>query len=388
MSKLDSSAELVKLGQLLHTPSSELQFLEGMSLETLIKVRELSTDKLFNDGSKLFHKLAAASKLLPLGVTASLGEKIFGPMLCARIASQMPYPRAIDLAKKMSTPFLAKVTLELDPRRVKDIIQNMPLENLQAVATELLKHKHYMVMGRLVNFMTASNLKVILNGINSEEALLHIGFFIEGKHQLSDIIRLLPKERLKTLIGYLQLHTELWPEALALMVHLEDDLKREMGDISAELGETVLNSLVSSVYERQLWQDALPLFANMSPSAQLQLINTATLNDPAVLKSALESTDKFGLWATLLPLVEYMSDSQQKVLAELLMAERDDLQVRFLEAAYQHHLWQPLFDIVRILSDEQQHKISVRFKQLAAKEPQLVEKWQPIALERGLAHLV
>jgi hypothetical protein len=83
-----------------------------------------------------------------------------------------------------------------------------------------------------------------------------------------------------------------------------------------------------------------------------------------------------------------MSDSQQKILAELLMAERDDLQVRFLEAAYQHHLWQPLFDIIRILSDEQQLKISIRFKQLAAKDPQLAEKWQPIAIERGLAHLV
>lgn len=118
------------------------------------------------------------------------------------------------------------------------------------------------------------------------------------------------------------------------------------------------------------------------------MINTTTLNEPAVLKSALESTDTFALWATLLPLVEYMSDSQQKILAELLMAERDDLQVRFLEAAYQHHLWQPLFDIIRILSDEQQHKISVRFKQLAAKEPHLVEKWQPIAIERGLSHLV
>jgi hypothetical protein len=47
-----------------------------------------------------------------------------------------------------------------------------------------------------------------------------------------------------------------------------------------------------------------------------------------------------------------------------------------------------LFDIIRILSDEQQHKISVRFKQLAAKEPHLVEKWQPIAIERGLSHLV
>ena len=90
MSKLDSSAELVKLGQLLHVPSAELQFLEGMSLPTLIKIRELSTDKLFNDGSKLFQKLASASKLMPIGVTASIGEKIFGAMLCAATTPAKP----------------------------------------------------------------------------------------------------------------------------------------------------------------------------------------------------------------------------------------------------------------------------------------------------------
>lgn len=388
MSKLDSSAEIAKLAQLLNTTSNDLQFLEGMSLPTLIKLRELSSEKLFNDGGKLFQKLASASKLLPLGMTATVGEKIFGPMLCARIASEMPYQRAIELSQKMTTPFLAKVTLELDPRRVKDIIQHMPLENLQAVSTELLKHKNYMVMGRLVGFMTQANLRAILNHVSSEEALLHIGFFVEGKHQLSDIIRLLPKGRLAKIVLYMQTHPQLWPEALSLMVHLEDDLKREMGDIAADLDESVLDNLVKSVHDYQLWQDALPLFASMSPATQLKLINTPTLNDRAVLTSAVHYTDKFALWPTLLPLVEYMSARHQTDLAEIMIAESEALQQRMIEAAHQHHLWQPLFDILRVLPDGQQQIISRHFQALATTTPQLSEKWRPLAEERGLAHLI
>ncbi len=388
MSKLDSSAEIAKLAQLFSTTSNDLQFLEGMSLPTLIKLRDLSSEKLFNDGGKLFQKLASASKLLPLGMTATVGEKIFGPMLCARIASQMPYQRAIELSQKMTTPFLAKVTLELDPRRVKDIIHYMPLNSLEAVSTELLKHKHYMAMGRLVGFMTQANLRSILNQVASEEALLHIGFFIEGKHQLSEIIRLLPKGRLEKIVLYMQTHPQLWPEALALMVHLEDDLKREMGDIAADLDESVLDNLVKSVNDYQLWQDALPLFASMSPATQLKLINAPTLNELVVLQSAVSNTDKFALWPTLLPLVEYMSANQQSHLAEIMMAESEALQQRMIDAAHQHHLWQPLFDIIRVLPNGQQQAISHHFQSLAATTPQLAEKWRPLAEERGLTHLM
>ncbi len=387
MSKLDTSAELVKLGQLLGVPSAELNFLESLPLPTLIKVRALTTDKLFNDGRKLFQKLASASKLLPAGITASIGEKVFGPMLCARIASEMPYQRAVELADKMTIPFLAKVTLELDPRRVKDIIQNMPIARLRAVATELLAQKHYIIMGGFVGYMLPAQLKVILQDVSTEEALLHIGFFIESKHQLSDIIRLLPKERLNKLIGYLQTHEELWPEALALMVHLEDELKRELGDIAAELGGTVLDDLVGTVQQLDLWQDALPLFACMSPAAQFKLINTPLLSQVTPLTSVLVNTDRFSLWATLLPLIEYMSLAQRQQMTNLVIEQSTDFQQRMIAAVAHHQLWRPMFDVLVLMPEAAQQHMAGQLKQLLTAKPELSTTWQPLAIERQLEHL-
>ena len=388
MSKLDTSAELVKLGQLLGVTSAELSFLESLPLSTLIKVRALTTDKLFNDGRKLFQKLASASKLLPAGITASIGEKVFGAMLCARIASEMPYQRAVELADKMTIPFLAKVTLELDPRRVKEIIQNMPLAKLRAVATELLAHKHYIVMGGFVGYMQSAQLKIILQDVSTEEALLHIGFFIESKHQLSDIIRLLPKERMHKLIGYLQTHEELWPEALALMVHLEDEIKLELGDIAAELGGAVLDDLVGTVQRLDLWQEALPLFACMSPATQFKLINTPLLSEVIPLTSVLVNTDRFSLWATLLPLIEYMSITQRQLLTNLVIEQSADFQQRMIAAVAHHQLWQPAFDVLVLMPETAQQHMAAQFKQLLTANPELSTTWQPLAIERQLEHLL
>jgi hypothetical protein len=387
MSKLDTSAELVKLGLLLGVPSAELSFLENLPLPTLIKVRALTTDRLFGDGRKLFQKLASASKLLPAGITATIGEKAFGAMLCARIASEMPYPRAVELADKMTIPFLAQVTIELDPRRVKDIIQNMPLAKLRAVATELLAQKHYVIMGGFVGYMLPAQLKVILDDVSTEEALLHIGFFIESKHQLSNIIRLLPKERMHKLIGYLQTHEDLWPEALGLMVHVEDELKRELGDIAAELGGSVLDDLVGTVQRMDLWQDGLPLFACMSPATQFKLINTPLLSEAVTLNSVLVNTDRFALWATLLPLIEYMSIAQRQTLTDLVVKQPADFQLRMMTAVAHHQLWRPAFDVLVLMPESAQQDFAAQFKQLITTKPELSTIWQPLIAERHLGHL-
>ena len=388
MSKLETSAELMKIGQLLGIKNStELAFLEQLPLSELIKLRTLTTDKLFNDGRKLFQKLTSASNLIPLVITASIGEKVFGAMLCARIASEMPYQRAIDLSQKMSVPFLAKVTLELDPRRVKDIIQNMPLDKMRAVAKELLAQKNFMIMGGFVGFMKPDNLKTILNDVADEEALLHIGFFIEEKHIVSNIMRMLPKERLRKLITYMRHHKDLWPESLALMVHIEDDLKREMGDIAAAEHEVVLDDLIQTVHRLSLWQDALPLFACMSPNTQYKVINVPSMQQHDVLQATVLHTAQYDLWSTLLPLIEYMTPTQRQILAQVVAEQEVNLLNHIITVAYQQHLWQPLFDLLAAMSDAAQQQTAPILHKLLATEGQLQQKWQPLIEARQLGHL-
>lgn len=387
MSKLESSAELQKIGQLLGVKSQELEFLQDLPLSELVKLRALSTDKLFNDGRKIFQKLASVTKMLPVGITATIGEKVFSPMLCARIAGEMPYQRAVELAQKMSIHFLTKVALELDPRRVKDIIENIPLDRIRLVTKALLAQKHFMIMGGFVGFIKTDNLKVILNDVDDAEALLHIGFFIEQKHILSDIMRMLSKEKLRHLIAYMREHKDLWPETLALMIHIEDDLKRELGDMAAAEDEVLLDDLIQTVHRLSLWQDALPLFACLSPNTQYKVINVPSMQTHDILQATVLHTAKFDLWATLLPLVEYMTPAQRQILAQVVFEQGIDLANRIVTVAYQQHLWQPLFDMLAAMSESAQQQTAPILHQLLATEGHLQQKWQPLIEAHQLSHL-
>ena len=79
---------------------------------------------------------------------------------------------------------------------------------------------------------------------------------------------------------------------------MEDDLKREMGNIAAEQHEDVLDDLVDTVHRLTLWQDALPLFACLSPNTQYKVINTPSMQKSEVLQATIIYTAQFNLWVT------------------------------------------------------------------------------------------
>lgn len=387
MSKLDTRAELIKLSRMTFVSEESLAFLQDVPLPTLVRLRELTTERVFSDGRKLFQNLASASKLMPAGLTAMIAEKTFGPMLCARVAGEMPWQRAVDLSQRMSIPFLAEVTMAIDPKRVADIIRNMPVNHLKAVAKELVKRGEYLVLGGFVNFMLESQMRAIIGEI-TEKDLLHIGFFMDGKHQISEIIRMLPESRLRALVGEMQNHAELWPEALALMVHMEDELKRQMGDIAVEQNPEMLDDLTDTVFALDLWKDALPLFACMSPGTQFRLINVAAMSRRDVLEAVAVNTDIYGLWGTLLPLVEYMSVSQRELLGDIVAAKGEFFLETVIRAAAEHAMWAPLLDVIRYMSPSAKEAGKPVLARALAATPELRQKVAALAAERDVADIL
>lgn len=387
MSKLDTRAELIKLSRMMMVEESELTFLEDVPLETLVNLRQLVTERVFSDGRKLFQNLASASKLMPNALTAMIAEKALGPLLCARVAGEMPIPRAVDLAQRMSPSFLAEVTKAIDPKRVADIIRNLPVNHLKAVALELIKRGEYLVLGGFVNFMLDTQMKALIGEI-SEKDLLHIGFFMDGKHQISEIIRLLPESRLRKLVGEMQNHTELWPEALALMVHMEDDLKRQMGDIAVEQNPGMLDDLTDTVYRLDLWKDALPLFACMSPGTQYRLINVAAMSRPDVLEAVAVNTDIYGLWNTFLPLMEFMTPHQRQTLGTVVTTRGENFLETVFEAAKAGGMWLPLLDVVRCMTPEARQSGLTVLRRHMERDPAVDALVRQLAAENGMAEML
>ena len=120
MSHIDTRAEITKLSRLLGVKAEQLSYLDAIAPKALIQLRNGLTERFFAGNRKMFQRVAASSRLLPTALNATISQKVFGPMLSARIAGELPYKSAIDMANKLSTPFLADVTLEIDPARAKD----------------------------------------------------------------------------------------------------------------------------------------------------------------------------------------------------------------------------------------------------------------------------
>ncbi|MGH8456161.1 MAG: hypothetical protein ACRETE_04160 [Stenotrophobium sp.] len=317
MSRLAVRAEIIKLARLYRVKDSTLDFLQNISADEIRKLRQAAQERLFSDDLTLFQRLALASKLLPTSLIAMMAEKIFGPILGARVAGEMNYKRAVELAGRLPLNFLADISLQLDPGRAKDIIRNLPPERIRDVAVELLRRREFITMGRFVDYVTEAAIRKAMEAFTQPADLLHVGFFIENKTQLNGLIRMLNDERLRGVIVAAQdpVH-DLWSEAVALMAFVDDELKRKLGDLAADQDESALDGLVATAYRQQLWDDVLPVVACMSEESHRKLLRLRALSDPAVMEGILRAADENGLWPSFLPLVGMMSPEQLVLVAE------------------------------------------------------------------------
>ncbi len=98
-------------------------------------------------------RLAAASKLLPVGLVATLGERAFGPVLSARITGLLDPGRAVEVAQRLPVDFLADIAVDLDPRRASAVIARIPPQQIGEVTRELVRRHESVTMGRFVGHL-------------------------------------------------------------------------------------------------------------------------------------------------------------------------------------------------------------------------------------------
>lgn len=276
MNALATRAELIKLARVLGADPAQLTFLAPLAPATLRSLREQVSASLYDRQMTVLKRIAAASRLLPVALLATLAEKVFGPLLCARIAGFIAPERAIDIAARLPTPFLADVTLQLDPRRAADLVASFPVERVVEIAMLLMARGEYVTMGRFVDVLRRSAVEAVLKKIKDDGALLHTAFMIESQVKLNEVVGLLPDKRLREVIQTAAASDdELWPEALSLMAGVDPRLQRRLGDLVAEMDETVIASLIRSAQRNDLWPELIPFLALLSDASRQRLLGLA-----------------------------------------------------------------------------------------------------------------
>jgi hypothetical protein len=259
-------SEILKLARLLERDPESLSYLEAVPPGDIRALRELVTERLYDAGGGAISTLATASKVIPPGLTATLAQRTFGPVLSARVAGELDPARAVEVARKLPPDFVADIAIELDPRRAHAVIGRIPAELAGEVARELIRRGEYVTMGRLVGHIAPDALQSSLQAM-SDSDLLEVAFVLEDRSALEGLIGELGVQRLA---GVLTAAADegLWPEALDLFGNLSPEQAQVIAEAAARVDDRVLESLVAAAQEHEVSDALLALVPRLPPDAQ------------------------------------------------------------------------------------------------------------------------
>lgn len=348
---LRTRAELVKLARLLDLDTGALAYLEPQGAADLKELREGISAALYDEHRGLYQRIAGASKLLPAALTAKIAERAFPPVISARVSAELPADRAADLAKRMPVSYLADVCVDLDPRKVKSIIERIPVDRSIKVATELVHRDEHLTLGRLIDAASDEQLLAVAAKVESDEALVWIGFYAESPARLTGAVQALPEDRLRSIVHTsIDGRSELHSAGLALISRLSDEpLRSRLGDLAAECAAESLTRLVHTAVAEGFVPELLAVVACMSEDGQRRVVGLPVLQEREVLVALVNAAADGEYWDRLLPLVEHTDQELRGRLAALVSELDDDVLRTVVDTAHREGLWPQLLAVAPYL---------------------------------------
>jgi hypothetical protein len=185
----------MKLARLLGREPHDLAYLERLAADDLRRLRDGVTEVLYDADAAVLRRMAAASRVLPVGVIATLAQRAFGPLLSARLAGLLDLDRAVAVAERLPPDFLADVAAELDPRRARELIAAISPGLVAEITRELALRSDYVTMGRFVGHLQDEAIPAALGELDPA-ALLEVSFVLEDSGELDGLVEhLSPSQR-------------------------------------------------------------------------------------------------------------------------------------------------------------------------------------------------
>lgn len=272
MSALAVQAQLVRLARVLNVDPGALEFLQGHDAQALSRFRQQVSTALFDEHRSLFAKLAQANRMLPLPVTAKLTRAVIGPTIAGRVASEMAPERAVALAQRLPTDFLADTCQAMDPERASAVVRAMPTDIVAAVSQALCRNGEHITAATFVGVLDDAVIEAVMAQTPDDADLLRIGFFIEDKSRLEAVTRLMSDDRV---VGCLRTaHQQgLWAEALALMDGTSIAARARLGELAAAEDDAVLRGLLDAAGQHGQWPLLLAALPELSESARKRFVD-------------------------------------------------------------------------------------------------------------------
>ena len=319
MSELLTRAELVKLSRVLGAKEADVAFLAPLGVEQLRKLEDRISSTLFDEHRPAFQRLADASRLLPASLVAKMSELVFGPVISARVSGLMPPQRAIEVATKLKTKFLADVTMQLDPRSASELLALMPTRIVIEVAQLLLQRREYETMGRFVDDLSDEAIRAVTDSLKDDEALVRIGFFVERSERLNELIDLLGPERVQRIVGAVASgEPEVQAAGLAMMSQFTPKQLARFGEAAIALGPKTLNGLIGAAQREGATEVVASVMQGIGADGRATFAKMLADMDGPTLDGWAKATTDANLWPAALKILAASSADIQKQAAQAL----------------------------------------------------------------------
>jgi hypothetical protein len=342
-SRPNVDVEILKLARLLACEPQDLGYLRQVEPPDVRDLREQVTVVMYDADRQMFQRIALAARLLPTRLVALIGERAFGPLLCARIAGLLEPSRAVDVAARLATPFLAELAVALDPRRASRVIAQIPPRQVADVTRVLAEREEYITMGAFVGHLSEAGLRAAI-AVLSDEELLRTAYVVESKAGLGALVATLPPTRLETVVATAT-DADLWIEALDVLAHLGERQRGQLGDIAAGQADEVLDGMVRAAQRELLWDDVLAVTRAMSPRSRARFAALRSIHTRPVLASIVAAASDHGLWPEVLQLLPLLPPAARRRVAALGRDFGPPVLGQIVAAAHEHGLWGPTMQL-------------------------------------------
>ena len=367
-SALNTDVEIVKLARLVGCERGELDYLRYVDAQELRDLREQVTVVMFDADRQMLQRVASATKLIPSKLAAVIGERAFGPLLCARLTGLLEPSRAVDVAAKLPTPFLADLAVALDPRRASRVIAEIPPQQIAEITRLLAEREEFIAMGGFVGHLSEAALRAAIDVV-SDEALLRTAYVVESKGSLGALVATLHADRLESIIATANA-SGLWVEALDVLRYVDERQRGQLGDIAAGQADEVLDGMIKAAQKHLLWDHVLPVTRAMNAESRARFAALKAIQTRPVLASIVDAASRHSLWPELLGLLPVLPAAARRRIAALGTGFGRPVLAQLVGAAHGHGLWGPLLGFATELERRTQLDIA---KLVAAVEDEILD---------------
>lgn len=293
MTVLANRVEILKLAHALEVEPDELSDLGAAPPEAVRELRDAFTESLFHRHQARFRRMAKVAASVPAPLSARIAQTALTPLLAARVAAVMEPDLAVNLAKSLTTTYLADLSVALDPQRSAAIVARIPEDQVAEIGAMLVERKAHVTLGRFVSIIEPDIAMRVVDSASGFD-VLQVALFAEDLEALDHLIGRCSEAQLSAAITAAHEHA-LYDDAVTLIVSVQETTRRRLVPLIAALPTPGIDAFAASVQRHDAWASLLPALTTVDDDVLTPLANSAPLLEDDVLSTILGVASELGL---------------------------------------------------------------------------------------------